>query len=417
MNIRMNDRKSPPPPPHFLIRNVLCCLFLIAFLALPVQSQTPVPTPPAQLTNPTVMAPCGLPASWAGITTGTTFNMTADCVVNDWDVDSSNAFLTFTGGTSTINGNGYSIIGPSNRTVIYLGGGSSAVLNLNNVAFRQGDTVVEIRSGARLNGINVLFRDNIGGNLLWVRDNNSQAQLENVWFLNNRNTANSANRGSALTLTGGFVGGPTVTITNTIFQGNTGAPNVVVNNGGTSLGFNGCLTFSGNTQADGATAATNYSGSNITDSNTGACPAAGFSYWLSLTPAPTTESRKRAKKEKVPTATPTPRPRAVTCPAFSQATGIAVHATYGLDSGIQCQRLDGGGIGIQSIIDAGFIDAVDIWGYVVQGVEVCFPQAGRLLFLDASLMPRRAAPLESTVVDGMTCASISSPGSIVLMPN
>ena len=107
----------------------------------------------------------------------------------------------------------------------------------------------------------------------------------------------------------------------------------------------------------------------------------------------------------------------MTCPTFSQATGIAVHATYGLDSGIQCQRLDGGGIGIQSIIDAGFIDAVDIWGYVVQGVEVCFPQAGRLLFLDASLMPRVAAPLESTVVNGMTCASISSPGSLVLMPN
>ena len=409
----------PPPPPHLLIKNVLCCLFLIAFLAVPVQSQTPVPTPPAQLTNPTIMAPCGLPASWAGFTSGTTFNMTADCVVNDWDVDSNNAFLTFTAGTSTINGNGYSIIGPSNTTTIYLGGGSSAVLNLNNVAFRQGGTAVEIRSGARLNGINVLFRDKVSNEALWVRDNASQAQLENVWFLNNRSTANSANRGSALTLTGGFIGGPTVTITNAIFQGNTGAPNVVVN-GGVSLGFNGCLTFSGNTQADGATAATNYSGSNITDSNTGACPAEGFSYWLSLTPAPTTEAQKQPKKEKIPTAAPTSTPRpayGASYVALQTATGMTFEATYGLDSGVHFRQLDGAGIGIQSIIDAGYLAALDVYGYVEQGVEVCFPQIGRVIFLDARTMPRAIVPLEATIRNGMTCVSISSPGSLVLMPN
>ena len=341
--------------------------------------------------------------------------MTADCVVNDWSVDSSNAFLTFTAGTFTIDGNGYSIIGPSNRTAIYIGGGSGTVLNLNNVAFRQGELAIEIRSGARLNGSNVLIRDNAAGYILWVRDNNSQAQLENVWFLNNRNTSSSATRGSALTLTGGFIGGPTARITNAIFQGNTGAPNVVVNNGGTALEFNGCLTFSGNLQADGVTAATSYSGSNITDSNSGACPEAGFSYWLSLTPAPSSD-RSQKKEKKLPTATATPRPLAVTCPALSQF-GIVVQATYGLASGVQCQRLDGGGIGIQSIVEAGFIDAVDIWGYVEQGVEVCFPQAGRLLFLDARTMPRAIGPLGSTVVNGMTCASIASPGSIVLMPS
>ena len=370
------------------------------------------------------MASCGLPASWTEFTsaaTVTTFNMTADCMLDSQSIQTGWAFLHFSSGTFTINGNGYSIIGPSNRTAMYLGG-STVVLNLNNVVIRQfgvtNGAPVAVRSGSRLDGRNIVFRDNVSERILHVADT-SQVALENVWFLNNRSTANNERRGSGLSVEGGFFGSPTVRITNAIFQGNTGSPNVVVKNTASGiLEFNGCLTFSGNLQADGVMAANNYnSGANITDSNTGACPAEGFSYWLALTPAPTAESQKRAKKEeKLPTATATPRPLAVTCPALSQF-GIAVHATYGLASGVQCQRLGGGGIGIQSIIDAGFIDAVDIWGYVEQGVEVCFPQAGRLLFLDARTMPRAITPLESTVVNGMTCASITTPGSIVLTPN
>ena len=415
---RQNEyQKKCPPPPHLLVKKALCFLFLLLFLALPVQSQTAAPTPPAILNNPTVMAPCGLPSSYARFTsTGvTTFNMTSDCIFNSWSVLPSSTFLFFSSGTFTINGNGYSIIGPSNTATLYVGGSASTVLNLNNVAIRQSALAVEVRSGARLNGNNVLFSGNEGGSLLWVRDN-SQAQLENVWFLNNRNTANSGTNGSALTLSGGFFGSPTVRITNAIFQGNSGAPGVVIKDVSSTLEFNGCLTFSGNVQADGVTAATNYPSAGTTDSSTGACPAAGFSYWLSLTPAPTSASKKQ-KKTAAPRPSATARPPAVTCPALSQATGIAVHATYGLASGVQCQRLDGGGIGIQSIVEAGFIDAVDIWGYVEQGVEVCFPQAGRIVFLDARTMPRAMRPLESTSVNGMTCASISTPGSLVLMPS
>ena len=107
----------------------------------------------------------------------------------------------------------------------------------------------------------------------------------------------------------------------------------------------------------------------------------------------------------------------MTCVGLGADTGIAVYATYGLGSGVQCQRLDGGGIGIRSIVDAGFIDAVDIWGYVEQGVEVCFPQSGTLLFLDARAIPRAATPLASYIANAMTCGWIESPGSIVLMPH
>ena len=423
MNIHIR-KSSPPPPPHLLIKNVLCCLFL--FLALPAQSQTPVPTAPPRLTNPTVMAPCGLPASHAEFTSASTvtrFNMTADCVFNSWSVTATGNFLVFSSGTFTIDGNGYSIIGPSNATAINIGG-SSAVLNLNNIVIRQAggqsSEAIVVTNGARLNGRNIVFRDNTGEHILRVRDG-SQAQLENMWFVNNHNTANHVNNGSALTLTGGFVGSPTVNITNAIFQGNTGAPNVAASNGGTALEFNGCLTFSGNLQADGVTAATNYAGTNITDSNTGACPEAGFSYWLALTPAPTTESQKRPKKaEKIPTAAPTATPRpqiAATHVALQAATGATFRAAFGLDSGVHFRQLDGAGIGVQSIIDAGYLAAFDVYGYVEQGVEVCFPQIGRVIFLDANTIPRAITALESTVVNGQTCVSINSPGSLVLMPS
>ena len=280
---------------RIFIKSILLCFLLTAFLAVPVQSQsTPVPTPLPRLTNPTVMAPCGLPASPAKFTsdsTVTTFNMTANCTFNTGLIVEPSLFLVFESGVFTINGNGYSIIGigPSDKGAIFVG--SASTLNLNNVAIRQTGIAVETRDLARLNGSNILIRDNTF-TYIFFSGEGAQVQLENVWFLNNHSTANAANRGSALTLLGGFTG-----ITNAIFQRNTGAPNVVVNNGGTALEFNGCLTFSGNLQADGTTAATSYSGSNITDSNSGACPAEGFSYWLSLTPAPPSG---RSQKEKSP---------------------------------------------------------------------------------------------------------------------
>ena len=96
---------------------------------------------------------------------------------------------------------------------------------------------------------------------------------------------------------------------------------------------------------------------------------------------------------------------------------MTFEATYGLDSGVHFRQLDGAGIGIQSIIDAGYLAALDVYGYVEQGVEVCFPQIGRVIFLDARTMPRAITPLEANYRDNMTCVSISSPGSLVLLPN
>ena len=388
--------KKSPPPPHFLIKNVLFgCLFLLAFLAVPVQSQsTPVPTAPPRLTNPTVMAPCGLPASYAEFnssSTITTFNMTADCVFNSWAVQIGSAFLQFSSGIFTINGNGHSIIGPAGTGYTLYVDGANTVLNLNDVTIREGggtNLAVILVSAGRLNARNVIFRDNDVTSLLFLSAD-GQAYLENVQFLNNRGI------GFLPTLIYPSTSGDLVSITNSIFQDNADFDYLIDFAGAVQL--QGCITradgLGNNQQAGGA----------LTDSTTGECP-------------PGLRFPKKKKKEKVPTATPTPRLLAVTCPALSQF-GIAVHATYGLASGVQCQRLDGGGIGIQSIVEAGFIDAVDIWGYVEQGVEVCFPQIGRVVFLDARTMPRAIVPLESTVVNGQTCVSINSPGSLVLLPN
>ena len=96
---------------------------------------------------------------------------------------------------------------------------------------------------------------------------------------------------------------------------------------------------------------------------------------------------------------------------------MTFEAAYGLDSGVHFRQLDGAGIGIQSIIDAGPLAALDVYGYVEQGVEVCFPQIGRVVFLDARTMPRAIIALEATVRNGMTCVHLNSPGSLVLLPN
>ena len=98
------------------------------------------------------------------------------------------------------------------------------------------------------------------------------------------------------------------------------------------------------------------------------------------------------------------------------ASVAVVTATFGLYSGLQCQLVDGAGIGVQSIIDAGFISAVNLWGYVEQGAEICFPQLGSLVFLDSAVSPRVASPIASYRKGDSTCAHVSRPGTVVLMP-
>ena len=116
-------------------------------------------------------------------------------------------------------------------------------------------------------------------------------------------------------------------------------------------------------------------------------------------------------------ATAVPAPKVHTCLVLL-AQGYSFKARYGLTSGVQCNLVDASAIGIQSVIDAGLIDAVDVWGYAEQGVEVCIPRQGRsgvLLFLDANTSPKAPQPLVSYYRGDSICASINGPGTIVFV--
>ena len=79
------------------------------------------------------------------------------------------------------------------------------------------------------------------------------------------------------------------------------------------------------------------------------------------------------------------------------------------------QRIGAASIGLQWVIDAGYIDAVDVWGEEVRG-EVCLDGLGSLLFIDTGTSPRAQSWLDATRRDGRTCASLDRPGMLILMP-
>ena len=131
--------------------------------------------------------------------------------------------------------------------------------------------------------------------------------------------------------------------------------------------------------------------------------------------SPARSSGGKGSKSRLYVPKPTPLPPK-TCELLSTAlNGISITSPYGLGVGIQCQQLDGAGVGIPSIVEAGIIDAVDVWGDVRQA-RVCFSHAsGSLVFLDAATSPRSILSLETEILDGMICASINRPGSVVLL--
>ena len=103
------------------------------------------------------------------------------------------------------------------------------------------------------------------------------------------------------------------------------------------------------------------------------------------------------------------------CEKLMRDTGLLVSAVYGLRSGIQCRRVDAAGVGNQSVKDLGVLDAVDVWGNIGLGYELCFPQLGRIIFLDAATSPRSVIDIKYGIRDGFTCASMDRAGTVVLV--
>ena len=116
--------------------------------------------------------------------------------------------------------------------------------------------------------------------------------------------------------------------------------------------------------------------------------------------------------------------RPATATPASQAAQVFPQTLHNLPPGIevknwvegaQGQQVDAQGVGNQAIIDQGLLDAIDMWGYITPGIEVCFAQHGRMMLLDAAYSPRQPMPLAAYQRDGMTCASIDRAGTVVLL--
>ena len=112
-----------------------------------------------------------------------------------------------------------------------------------------------------------------------------------------------------------------------------------------------------------------------------------------------------------------PDPIPPTCETLSaDGEGITVSSPNGMGSGIECQHIDGGGIGIDAILQMGYIDAVDVWGIVTEAT-VCFEhESGAFIFLDAATAPRTASWVDGFDMGELMCVTIDRPGSIILMP-
>ncbi len=105
-------------------------------------------------------------------------------------------------------------------------------------------------------------------------------------------------------------------------------------------------------------------------------------------------------------------PMARTCMDL-MLTGIVV---MNRSAGTACQRVDAAGIGIASVVEAGFIDAVDVWGWITPNTQVCFTRSGGAFrFLDAATSPRAVSSLAAFSNGGMVCTTIDSAGTVVLV--
>ncbi len=325
----------------------------------------------------------------------------------------------------------------TSRTAIEIAGAVQATLTnmrfLNNTGSIGGAaSVLSVNVGATVTLHNAIITGNSGGANNYVvavyasattltitgcftmsgnSGSNSIARHNNEGTLNNNNI-------------GACVGGGFTTATPTPGPGTATA--VVAGTATAEAEMTATAAAAGTATAEAEMTATAATAETATAAGTATAAAAETATVLAMTATatptatPTPEPRTSKKKKDPPRPTPTATPRpayAASYTALQTETGMTFEAAYGLDSGVHFRQLDGAGIGIQSIIDAGPLAALDVYGYVEQGVEVCFPQIGRVVFLDARTMPRAITALDATVKNGMTCVYLNSPGSLVLLPN
>ena len=110
------------------------------------------------------------------------------------------------------------------------------------------------------------------------------------------------------------------------------------------------------------------------------------------------------------------KPFVATGAVLNANTDLKLSAVSGLRSGIQFQRVGPTGVGIAAVLELGVLDAVDVWAMIDGGYTVCFPQLGRVIFLDAAYSPRTVHEIESYIdAEGYTCADLDRAGTLVLV--
>jgi len=118
--------------------------------------------------------------------------------------------------------------------------------------------------------------------------------------------------------------------------------------------------------------------------------------------------------EPQPTPEPASPPTDVPATCANMPSDIFI---FGYQSGTACKVLDASGVGNRVVIDAGFIQAVDMFGDLSSPVTACFGQgAGIIILLDAANSPRNIVPLRARLENGMICADVDRAGTVVLMP-
>ncbi|MCY4061018.1 MAG: SH3 domain-containing protein [Chloroflexi bacterium] len=119
--------------------------------------------------------------------------------------------------------------------------------------------------------------------------------------------------------------------------------------------------------------------------------------------------------EAQPTPEPAQPPTEVSSTCASMPAGISM---FGYQSHTACKVLDASGVGNQTVIDYGFIHAVDVFGDLTSPATACFGQStGIIILLDAADSPRNIVPLRARLEYGMICADVDRAGTVLLMPD
>ena len=112
-----------------------------------------------------------------------------------------------------------------------------------------------------------------------------------------------------------------------------------------------------------------------------------------------------------------------------QTDGVRVSSAFGVNSGIQFQRRDPSTVNtikaanIQTVINAGVKDAIDIWGYAEQQANTCFENSfvgvnGGIMFIENAGLGKIVHTSPATTTNGSeTCIQTTGPGLVVLVAN